>query len=100
YANQVASKGSYSECYEKEMQFRKFARYSPYYFHILFTVSAERIKDCLEATTDIHKTLVDNVSDSSIIIGPSPRHIERIKNKNRFKILLKYNKKPTLKSIL
>lgn len=100
YAITLATDGSYTEFYEKEMQFRKFARYSPYYFHILFTVSAERIKDCLEATTDIHKTLVDNVSDSSIIIGPSPSPIERIKNKNRFQILLKYKREPALQNVL
>lgn len=100
YAVTLATDGSYTEFYEKEMQFRKFARYSPYYFHILFTVSAERIQDCLEATTDIHKTLVENVSDSCIIIGPSPSPIERIKNKNRFQILLKYKREPALKDVL
>ncbi|CAD2078085.1 primosomal protein N' [Jeotgalicoccus coquinae] len=100
YAITLAMKNNYTEFYEKEMQFRKFARYSPYYFHILFTVSAERIQDCLEATTDIHKTLVDNVSESCIIIGPSPSPIERIKNKNRFQILLKYKREPELKNVL
>ena len=100
YAITLAMKNNYTEFYEKEMQFRKFARYSPYYFHILFTVSAERIQDCLEATTDIHKTLVDNVSESCIIIGPSPSPIERIKNKNRFQILLTYKREPELKNVL
>lgn len=100
YAITLAMDNNYSEFYEKEMQFRKFARYSPFYFHILFTVSSERVKDCLDATTDIHNTLVKNVSDSCIIIGPSPSPIERIKNKNRFQILLKYKREPALKDVL
>lgn len=100
YAITLAMDNNYTDFYEKEMQFRKFARYSPYYFHILFTVSAERIQDCLEATTDIHRTLVENVSENSIIIGPSPSPIERIKNKNRFQIILKYKREPSLIDVL
>lgn len=100
YAVTMAKDNNYIDFYNKEMDFRKFARYSPYYFHVLFTVSSEQIKDCLEATTDIHQTLVDNVSTSAYIIGPSPSPIERIKNKHRFQILLKYKREPALMDVL
>lgn len=100
YAITLAMDHNYTDFYDKEMAFRRFARYSPYYFHILFTVSAERVQDCLTATTDIHQTLVDNVSDKSIIIGPSPSPVERINNKHRFQILLKYKREPSLVDVL
>lgn len=100
YAITMAKDNNYIDFYNKEMDFRKFARYSPYYFHVLFTISSEQIKDCLNATTDIHQTLVDSVSTSAYIIGPSPSPIERIKNKHRFQILLKYKREPALMEVL
>lgn len=100
YAVTLAQDNNYREFYEKEMSYRRFARYSPYYFHVLFTVSSESVEDCLKATTDIYQTLVASVSDQTYIIGPSPSPIERIKNKHRFQILLKYKREPKLLEVL
>ena len=100
YAVTLAQDNNYREFYEKEMAYRRFARYSPYYFHVLFTVSSESVEDCLKATTDIYQTLVASVSDQTYIIGPSPSPIERIKNKHRFQILLKYKREPKLLEVL
>lgn len=100
YAIELARSNDYRAFYDKEMAFRRLARYSPYYFHVLFTVSHETVQKCLEATTHIHKTLVDNVTDKAIIVGPSPSPIERINNQFRFQILLKYKNEPDLLNVL
>ena len=83
YAIELAESNDYAAFYEKEMAFRRLARYSPYYFHVLFTVSHEQVKKCLEATTHIHKELVDSITDKAIIVGPSPSPIERINRQYR-----------------
>ena len=100
YAIELAESNDYAAFYEKEMAFRRLARYSPYYFHVLFTVSHEQVKKCLEATTHIHKELVDSVTDKAIIVGPSPSPIERINRQYRFQILLKYKSEPNLIDVL
>lgn len=100
YAIQLAKENDYRSFYEKEMAFRRLARYSPYYFHVLFTVSSEDIRKCLKATTHIHDTLVQEVSDQSIIVGPSPSPLERINRQYRFQIMLKYKREPELLKML
>ncbi|MFC3419745.1 primosomal protein N' [Salinicoccus hispanicus] len=100
YAIQLAMENDYRSFYEKEMAFRRLARYSPYYFHVLFTVSSEDIRKCLKATTHIHDTLVQEVSDQSIIVGPSPSPLERINRQYRFQIMLKYKREPELLKML
>src|SRR5690625_5270439 len=100
YAIELARSNEYKAFYDKEMAFRRLARYSPYYCHVLFTVSHETVQKCLEATTHIHKKLVDNVTDKAIIVGPSPSPIERINNQFRFQILLKYKSEPDLLNVL
>lgn len=100
YAVTLSQSNDYHAFYEKEMAFRKFAGYSPFYFHVLFTVSAEDIKKCLEAAAHIHDTLTENVSETAVIVGPSPSPIERINNQHRFQILLKYKREPALGEVL
>ena len=100
YAIELAESNDYRAFYDKEMAFRRLARYSPYYFHVLFTVSHEQVGKCLEATTHIHKELVDSVTDKAIIVGPSPSPIERINKQYRFQILLKYKSEPNLMEVL
>lgn len=96
YAVTLAESNDYAAFYEKEMAFRKFARYSPFYFHVLFTISSEEVRKCLEAATHIHQELLNSVSDTAIIVGPSPSPIERINRQHRFQILLKYKREPHL----
>ncbi|WP_020008702.1 primosomal protein N' [Salinicoccus albus] len=100
YAIELATNNDYRRFYEKEMAFRKLARYSPFYFHVLFTVSSEDVRSCLESTTHIHAALAENMSEQSIIVGPSPSPIERINRQHRFQILLKYKREPALLGVL
>lgn len=100
YAIELATNNDYRSFYEKEMAFRKLARYSPFYFHVLFTVSSEDIRSCLKSSSHIHETLAENMSEQSIIVGPSPSPIERINKQHRFQILLKYKREPALLKVL
>lgn len=100
YAIELATHNDYRSFYEKEMAFRRMARYSPFYFHVLFTISSEDVRKCLGATSHIHETLAGAMSEQSIIVGPSPSPIERINRQHRFQILLKYKREPALLELL
>lgn len=100
YAILDAQMNQYRDFFEKEMEYRKLARYSPYYFHVLFTISSEKKEDCITASHDVSTKLLKHVSNRSILIGPSPSPIERIKNKYRFQLLLKYKNEPNLLELL
>src|SRR5699024_4485452 len=83
-----------------EMAFRRMARYSPFYFHVLFTISSEDVRKCLDATSHIHETLAGAMSGQSIIVGHSSSPIERITRQHSFQILLKYQREPAVLDIL
>lgn len=100
YAIQFAKENDYRSFYLREMEYRKLARYSPYYFHVLFTISSEYQDRVIKAASDIHTVIQKDVSNRSILIGPSPSPIERIQNKYRFQIILKYKSEPELFKVL
>ena len=100
YAIEFAQQQDYAGFYESEMKFRQVARYSPYYFHVLFTVSHPLMKRVIEGSHYVHQALTRELSTRAIIIGPAPSPIERINNQYRFQILLKYKSEPTLIDML
>lgn len=100
YAIEFAQQQDYAGFYQSEMKFRQVARYSPYYFHVLFTVSHPLMKRVIEGSHYVHQALTRELSTRAIIIGPAPSPIERINNQYRFQILLKYKSEPTLIDML
>lgn len=100
YAIQFAKNQDYNGFYKEEMEFRKVARYAPYYFHVLFTISSPLMKDVIEGSHQVHKALSAHMSQTSIIVGPAPSPIERINNQYRFQILLKYKRESGLMDVL
>lgn len=100
YAIEFAQRQDYAGFYESEMKFRQVARYSPYYFHVLFTVSHPLMKRVIEGSHYVHQALSRELSTRAIVIGPAPSPIERINNQYRFQILLKYKTEPTLIDML
>src|SRR5699024_8067136 len=100
YAIQLAKNNAYREFFLREMEFRKLARYSPYYFHVLCTVSSENIEDVIKASSEVHTEINNHMSKSSIISGPTTSPIDRIQDKYRFQIILKYKSEPELFSVL
>lgn len=100
YAIEFAEQQDYLGFYNSEMKFRQVARYSPYYFHVLFTVSHPLMKRVIEGSHYVHAALTAELTERAIIIGPAPSPIERINNQYRFQILLKYKSEPRLIDVL
>src|SRR5699024_6573011 len=57
YAIELARHHDNRSFYEKEMALRRMARYSPCYFHVLFTISSGEVRKCVDAASDIQKTV-------------------------------------------
>lgn len=100
YAIEFAEQQDYAGFYKSEMKFRQVARYSPYYFHVLFTISHPLMKRVIEGSHYVHQALANELSTRAIVIGPAPSPIERINNQYRFQILLKYKSEPGLIDVL
>ncbi len=83
--------------YEKELEFRKLAKYPPYYnlAHIILEGNNEN-----KVQKNIKK-LFEKINQSDIIkIGPSKSPIFKIRNKYRYSILLKSKSKAKLNSCI
>lgn len=104
YAIQLVKKQDYETFYKKEMKLRHLAGYAPYYFTVKLTVSSTKEQQAAGKSYEILKYLKTQLSHKTMILGPTPRPIARIKNRYYYQIIIKYkvDKKlsPALKQIL
>ena len=104
YAIQLVKKQDYETFYKKEMKLRHLAGYAPYYFTVKLTVSSTKEQQAAGKSYEILKYLKMQLSHKTMILGPTPRPIARIKNRYYYQIIIKYkvDKKlsPALKQIL
>jgi len=96
YAIAYAIRNDYLGFYEYEMNLRKIAKYSPFYFINQIMLSGELVRDLFLAGREIVKYLRHTLSTESIILGPTLPIVSRIKNKYRCQIILKYRNEPNL----
>ncbi len=95
YAIELAKKHDYKNFYLKEMDIRKQLKYPPYYYLCYLRISGKDYKIVSTESNKIKKALERNLK-STIILGPSPCAIIRIKDTFRFGIILKYKKEDLL----
>ncbi|MDD3122122.1 MAG: primosomal protein N' [Candidatus Izemoplasmatales bacterium] len=100
YAIRFAINHDYLGFYEYEMQLRKIAKYSPFYYINQIMLSSENVRDIFLCAREIIKYLRKELSKEVIILGPTLPVISRIKNKYRCLILLKYKNEPNLNQSL
>src|SRR5690625_3384109 len=96
YSIDLASMYDYMEFYEKEMRLRRTFKYPPYVYLMLVTISHENMFKVHEVANKIVQMLQPTLQAQSIILGPTPSPIARIKNKYRFQLMVKYRYEPTL----
>ena len=95
YSIKYASVHDYVSFYNEEMKIRKVLKYPPYYNICLIRISGKDYKIVSTESNKIKKALERNLK-STIILGPSPCAIIRIKDTFRFVIILKYKKEDLL----
>lgn len=86
--------------YEYEMNIRKLLKYPPYYYLVGIKVIS---KDYNKASIEANKVvtyLKNNLSETTIILGPTTANIFKINNNYRFQILIKYRIDNKLNEVL
>lgn len=100
YSIELASQYNYDQFFQYEMNLRKTFRYPPYVFLTLITVSHQNQVKVVQVTQQIVQLLQQSITEDSIILGPTPSPIARIKDRYRYQCIIKYKNEPKLRSFI
>lgn len=104
YAIRFAREQDYEGFYVYEMSIRRQLGYPPYYFTIGITLSHKKEEEVLKRAYEAVGILRSGLSETSKILGPTPKPIARTHNLYHYQILIKYRLEdelgPTLNQVL
>ena len=104
YAIRFAKDQNYEGFYAYEMGIRRQLGYPPYYFTIGITLSHKKEEEVVKRAYEVMNILRSGLSDTSHILGPTPKPIARTHNLYHYQILIKYRLEdelgPTLNQVL
>lgn len=91
---------NYEKFYNYEMDIRKKLKYPPYYYLVSLKVTSKDYDECSKEATKVVKYLKSNLSETSIILGPTTASVFKVNNIYRFSIIIKYRFDDKLKETL
>ena len=100
YAIKFAQTQDYERFYAYEMRVRHAGNYPPYFYTVLISVAAKKEQNAARAAFKIKNYLQQQLKQTTIILGPTPSAISRLKNKFYYQILVKYKKEENLNQLL
>ncbi|MDN7244235.1 primosomal protein N' [Planococcus shenhongbingii] len=100
YAITLAKDQLYEPFYEQEMAMRRASGYPPYYYVVNIQFTHEDLMTASGYADQTVRYLQSQLSQSTIIIGPSASLIARVNNRYRYQCLIKYKKEPKLSDVL
>ena len=100
YAIRFAKNQDYEGFYAYEMGIRRQLGYPPYYFTIGITLSHKKEEEVVKRAYEVMEILRSGLSDTCIILGPTPKPIARTHNLYHYQILIKYRLEDELASTL
>lgn len=100
YAIQLAQTQDYERFYGYEMNVRHAGNYPPYFFTVLISIAAKKEQNAAREAFKIKRYLTKQLHAETIILGPTPSAISRVKNQYYYQILVKYKKEPDLNELL
>ena len=104
YAIRFAKDQDYEGFYTYEMGIRRQLGYPPYYFTIGITLSHKKEEEVIKRAYEVMNILRSGLSETSKILGPTPKPIARTHNLYHYQILIKYRLEdelgPTLNQVL
>lgn len=104
YAIRFAKDQDYEGFYTYEMGIRRQLGYPPYYFTIGITLSHKKEEEVVKRAYEVMNILKSGLSETSHILGPTPKPIARTHNLYHYQILIKYRLEdelgPTLNQVL
>lgn len=90
YSINLASEYDFKGFYEKEMTMRRTFKYPPYVFLALITITDENLGKVIDVAKRFAEKLEMVLTSESIILGPTPSPLARIKKRYRYQIIIKY----------
>ncbi|MHA6251347.1 primosomal protein N' [Oceanobacillus sp. CAU 1775] len=100
YSIELASQYNFEDFYKKEMAIRRTFQYPPYFYLALITVSHPNHVKVVQSAQSIVGQLQERVSGQTIILGPTPSPIPRIKDRYRYQCMIKYKNEPELRKYI
>jgi primosomal protein N' (replication factor Y) len=90
YAITLAQSQNYEAFYQKEMSVRHIAGYPPYYYTAQIVVSHKDENAAAKKIFQLFQQLKSSLSETSVILGPTPKSVARINNQFYYQIIIKY----------
>ncbi len=100
YAIKLAQTQDYERFYGYEMRVRHAGNYPPYFYTVLISVASKKEQNAAREAFTIKRRLQQNLHASTIILGPTPSAIARLKNQYYYQILVKYKSEDNLNKLL
>lgn len=100
YAIRLAQAHDYDRFFATEMNVRYRGGYPPYYYTVRVMASHEQEAVAAKAMIRISEQIKRSVAPSTVILGPSPRPIARMKRRYYYQLVIKYKQDPQLHRIL
>ncbi len=100
YAIELAKKQNYEQFYQQEMHVRHRGGYPPYYFTVKITASHSEEQVAAKKIFQIANQLKEVLSPQSLLLGPTPSMILRVKNRYYYQLIIKYKHEPNLPHVL
>lgn len=96
YSIVCAANHDYVGFFNHEMFLRKKLNYPPYCFIILVKISSKDFECGIKEAKKASAFLRKNLTDATIVLGPSMANVLRINNNYNFQVILKYKKEEKL----
>ncbi|WP_414053931.1 primosomal protein N' [Macrococcus equi] len=96
YALRYAMENNYKGFYNEEMNYRRLAKYPPYFYMVYLNFSHQDLRKVLVESKHIHQILLQHLTPGSYVLGPAPSPIARINNQHRFQVIIKFKSEPEL----
>ena len=100
YAIQLAQTQNYEAFYQQEMWVRHQSGYPPYYYTVKITCSHLEEQAAAQKMFAIYQEVQKELSGLSILLGPAPSAIMRVKNRYYYQLIIKYKNEPHLPELL
>ncbi|QNQ80268.1 primosomal protein N' [Lactobacillus sp. PV034] len=100
YAIELAQSQDYESFYRKEMQVRHQGNYPPFFYTVLISVASKNEQAAAKFAFVVKRKLMQELHAPTIVLGPTPSSIAKIKNQYFYQILVKYKKEDKLNPIL
>jgi len=100
YVNKFAREHDYLGFAEREMYFRRGARYPPFSVLANVLVQSEKMEEVLEICAKIGRWLTARKPEGVRVLGPAPAPISRLKRIYRYHFLLKAERRDVLGGVL